>query len=453
MRRRWWAASAVAALCAAGLLLVSSATSAAPAARSRLPKSGQKAPVARAAGGLDKVDGIVSGHVTNLTPYTWSLVLKSEGPFGTWVGPPLPATVRPTQGFDYQTRAYTGEYHVCCVTNWFFKSWVTYRADTPRGTEYLTIWVNGCWTEGLTNCGAFTKSTLTVSAYNTTAPYHTTQAPFEDLAPPGPATHDPAIGSTQSSDFRSDVLFQVQGNYALDAAKSPPELPAVLNLMCAGATGTSCSFTPTGQLTWGIGDLTFQGSADNLDCSAPPPKQSTAARLPTSQEPAAPRGDDSDWREVSITEGRETSLSLGESISLGAEGELFGVIKASVSVKYGIEREWADNTEIKKSVKIFLPSNYIGGVWTAPVVAKVTGTLVVKTNLASYTITNFAATKDGVSPDLKTPPFDVMTFTRPLTAAEYQTEHQRKCPAGVAGIGSLEVPRPPSYRLAPGTVR
>lgn len=444
MRRRRWAVTAVVALCAAGLLLVSSATSAAPAARSRLPKSGQKAPVANAAGGLDKVNGIVSGHVTNLTPYTWSLVLKSDGPFGTWVGTQPPATVKPTQGFDYQTHAYAGEYHVCCSTDWHFKSWVTYRADTPRGTEYLTIWVEGCWTEGLANCGPFVKSTLAVRAYNTTAPYHTAplQGPYDNLPPPGPATDDPAIGSTQGSDFGSDVLFQVQGNYTLDAAKSPPELPDVLNLMCAGATGTSCSFTPTGKLTWGIGHLMFQGSADNLDCSTPPAKQSPAARLRASQEPPVPPADDPDWREVSITEGRETSLSIGGSVSLGVEGELFGVIKASVSVKYGVETEWADNTEIKKSVKIFLPSNYIGGVWAAPVVAKVTGTLVVKTTLASYTITNFAATKAGVSPDLKTPPFDVMTFTRPLTAAEYQTERQRKCPAGVVGIGGPGMPPP-----------
>jgi hypothetical protein len=157
-----------------------------------------------------------------------------------------PATarnVRPTEGFDYQTHAWSGEYHTCCFTDWFFKSWVTYRADTPRGTEYLTIWVNGCWTEGLANCGAFTKSTLAVSLYNTSAP------PYKNTMPPTPDTNDPAIGWTQSSDFGSDVLFQVRGNYTIDhATKSPPGLDGVLNLLCAGAAGTTCAFNATGPL-------------------------------------------------------------------------------------------------------------------------------------------------------------------------------------------------------------
>ncbi|MBV8946483.1 MAG: hypothetical protein JOZ95_13750, partial [Solirubrobacterales bacterium] len=44
-----------------------------------------------------------------------------------------------------------------------------------------------------------------------------------------------------------------------------------------------------------------------------------------------------------------------------------------------------------------------------------------------YTITNFTESKDGVSPDDKTPPYDVLTYTRPLTMDEWQTEKQRYC--------------------------
>ncbi|MBV8944776.1 MAG: hypothetical protein JOZ95_05100, partial [Solirubrobacterales bacterium] len=82
-------AGAAAAICiAVGLVLVSSAISAAPPAKPRPPKSSLKppigdapaGPVAHAAGGLDKVSGNFSGHITNLTPYTWTLVQQSRQP-------------------------------------------------------------------------------------------------------------------------------------------------------------------------------------------------------------------------------------------------------------------------------------------------------------------------------------------------------------------------------------
>lgn len=50
---------------------------------------------------------------------------------------------------------------------------------------------------------------------------------------------------------------------------------------------------------------------------------------------------------------------------------------------------------------------------------KVSGTLVVKTALASYTITNFEETATGVSKDLTTPAFNIITFSRQMTAGEY----------------------------------
>ncbi len=50
------------------------------------------------------------------------------------------------------------------------------------------------------------------------------------------------------------------------------------------------------------------------------------------------------------------------------------------------------------------------------------GKLVVSVGGATYTITNFAATKPGVSPNLSRPPFDVMTTIRPLTLDEWQIE-------------------------------
>ena len=414
-------AGAAAAICiAVGLVLVSSAISAAPPAKPRPPKSSLKppigrapaGPVAHATGGLDKVSGNFSGHITNLTPYTWTLVQQSRAPQqGDWYSPP--ATVRPTDAFDYTTHAWTGEYHTCCFTDWFFNNWLTYRTDTPRGTEYLTIWVNGCWTEGLANCGNFKKETMSVDVYDTTAP------PYKNQLPPGPYTSNPAIGWTQGSDWGSDVVFQPHGNFTLDASTAGAQvLVAVLKVMCAGATSTTCNFTATGPLKWKLGDFTAYAPQDNVDCSTPPTGEPP---------PSGPPGDAADYREFTIKESREASLGAGVKIGGGVDANVFNAVEVEVVLKFGVEHEWSNTTEIDKSVGILLPRNWLGGVWTAPIVGTVTGTLVVTTQTASYTITNFTESKDGVSPDDKTPPYDVLTYTRPLTMDEWQTEKQRYC--------------------------
>lgn len=398
MRTRLVAAGAgVAVLIGVLLLLVSTAISAAPAAKARRLKSGSAPPVAEAAGGIDGDNGNLSGHVTNLTPYTWSLVVESKSPHSVWQGPPLPATVNPTESFDYQVHAQSGD-HNFLLTAWQFDGWVTYRADTPKGAEYLTLWVHGCWTAGLANCGLFTKYTLAMSVYNTTAPPH-----FEQL-PPTPNTRDPAIGWTQSADFGSDVLVQVQGKYTLDAAKSPPELAPVLNLLCAGAAETSCSFTASGPPVWGIGPLTSYGIEPN--CSQNPPG---GEPLPSSS------------MAVAIKQSRDASISVGGSVSVGAEFKLFMIVEVEVSAKFGIEHEWSDTREYEKKVTIYVPAGWVGQVWSAPVQGKVTGTLVLSTRLATFTVTNFTETKDAVSPDLRTPPVDIMTYARPMTQAEIQS--------------------------------
>ncbi len=414
MRTRLGVAAAGIAVCTGlVLLLASSAISASRAGKLRPLKSAQKAPVAEAAGGIDGNNGNLSGHVVNLTPYTWSLVVQSQSPHGYWQGPALPATVQPTDGFDYQTHAQSGE-HNFLLTDWHFNSWVTYRAATPKGTEYLTIWVTGCWSAGAANCGLFTQNTMAVSVYNTTAP------PHFDALPPTPNTNGPAIGWTQSSDYGSDVLFQVQGNYTLDASKSPPQLASVLNLMCAGAVGTSCSFTPSGPPFYGIGDLTSYGVEPN--CSQSPPR---GEPLPSSSVA------------VAIKQSRDASIKVGGSVSVGAQFNVFQIVEVEVSAKFGIEHEWSDTREYEKKVTIYVPAGWVGQVWSAPVQGKITGTLVLSTQLAKYTITNFTETKDGVSPDLRTPPVDIMTYARPMTQAEIKSHcgTTLTAPAPTKGLG------------------
>jgi hypothetical protein len=405
-----------------GLLLASSAISAAPAAKPRPAGSGIRTtvgkaaggPIAEAAGGINGGSGDFTGHVTNLTAWTLTLVQRSQSPYGNWSS--LPATVDPTKGFDYTAPAWENQSNFTGHV-YFFNNWFTYRADTPRGTEYLTIWITGCWSDGLHNCGAFTQNTMAVNVYDNTAP------PYKNSLPPStPVTQNPAIGWQQSSDWGSDVVFQIQGHYTLDASTaSVQQLGDVLNLMCAGSTGTSCTFTATGPMTFKLADpATAYTPYVNMDCSAPPSDQPPPA--------GKPPDDSQDWREITVTESREAALRTGLSVEAGVDTNVLNAVDVEVLAKFGVEREWSDTTEITKGVKIFVPRDWIGGVWTAPLVGSITGTLNVSTPLASYSLTNFTETKPGVSPDNKTPPYDVITDTRPLTVSEWQQEKQKVCP-------------------------
>ena len=182
--------------------------------------------------------------------------------------------------------------------------------------------------------------------------------------------------------------------------------------MCAGARGTTCSFTQLGDPRWSIGDPVSQATVKS--CGPEPPGLS--GQRPVTNPPA----DSPDWHEVTVEAKRTKSVSIGGSLSVSAEAELFHVIDAEVTAKIGIEHEWSETTTFEKSTRIYVPRNWIAGVWVAPVIGKVTGTLVVTTDLARYTITNFDQTASGVSKDLLTPAFNIMTNSRQMTAQEYQ---------------------------------
>ena len=199
-------------------------------------------------------------------------------------------------------------------------------------------------------------------------------------------------------------MFQIQGNYTLDAAKSPPGLDGVLNLLCAGADGTSCSFTASGPLVWSIGNLTSYGIEPN--CSQNPPG---GPPLPSSSVA------------VAIKQSRDASIGVGGRVTAGADLKVLNVVEVEVTTKFGIEHEWSDTREYDKKVTIYVPAGWVGQVWSAPVQGTVTGTLKLSTPLANYTVLNFTETKQGVSPDLRTPPVDIMTYARPMTAAEIQS--------------------------------
>ena len=81
---------------------------------------------------------------------------------------------------------------------------------------------------------------------------------------------------------------------------------------------------------------------------------------------------------------------------MGTELNLFDTISAKISVEIEAEHEWQEVMTFTRSSKVYLPSNDVGSIWVAPTVATVTGTLVVSSGPATYTITNFAETRSGV---------------------------------------------------------
>jgi hypothetical protein len=360
------------------------------------------------------------GIFRNLTPYPMTFV--ASGGLGSFLNEwavDFPKTLNPGEQFTYRLNPYN-DYATTQEYGGFF----TYRADTLNHTEYLSLQLQGSHCTGI--CLPRDGPALSVTAYNAGAPPRSTSAGWDF----GPKTTSPEIAWTTSgttavfpgplfsppitADF--DFTFETQGTYSIDASKIPANqsgtLAQVLNELCQNKGQASCSFTPTSPLSFGTGALSPYFSEPNCSVNAP-------GREPL---PAAPR-------EVTVTQTREASLSVGGSASVGLEGSVFGVIEAGVSVKFGVEHEWTDDSEFSKTVRIFVPSGWVGVVWVAPEVGKVTGTMVMKTPKASYTITNLTEVKSGVQPDLLTPPYDLLFNARPMT----KEEREKACPAVTRG--------------------
>jgi hypothetical protein len=410
-------AAALAGCIAGGSVVVTSATGAAsPAHRARAasasaalqPKATQRGSLVHGFNGDD-----AEGRIANLTPYTWTLAEtgRNGSNVENWDKASIPATVKPGESFVYRLHPY-GKYATTRQYSGFF----TYRADTLNHAEYLTLDLEGTHCTGI--CFARDGPGLVPKAFNATAaPRHNNVFQYDF----GPSTPNPEIGWTSSgsanvfpnldSDF--DFTFQTRGTYTLDAAKAPPQLSALINAMCAGGAGTKCSFTPIGSIHWGIGDLDKQTSVKS--CGAEPPEPSGSRQL------GRPPAEDPDWHEVSVEAKRKRSVSIGGSLTGSAEVHLFGVIDSEVSAKIGIEHEWSDTKTFEKTTRIFVPQDWIAGVWVAPVVGKISGTLVVSTSLATYTITNFEEVATGVSRDLLTPAFNIITSSRQMTVQEYHS--------------------------------
>jgi len=389
----------------------------------------------------DKPDGLDSsgdlwGWVTNLTPYTLTYVAQGVRSPGEWFNNgngELPQTVEPGQSFAWELRNYSEQKDILGGHMWLFSGWITYKADVVNGSsEYLTVSVGGCDCSG-TFHGDWPY--IRVRVFNTTGPPKTFDDshrygydPINDqdiLLPSGSyKTKDQQIDWDRNGTVNdNNVYFQVKGNFTVDAAKDPPALADVLNSMCAGADHTSCSFTQTGPLTWGLGGAKAKKLlAQSANCVL----SKNAARVTDSAAtpPPPPPTDDQSWHEYSVEESQTATLGVGGSLSASAETEVLGVIGLEVEAKVGIQHEWSTTTSLTKTTRVYMPDNYLSSIWIAPEVGTVKGTLVVSTDgqdgkpLATYTITNFTETRSGVTRDADTPAFDIITDSRPLTAAE-----------------------------------
>ena len=415
-RLRLAAAGAAGLGCIAGLsLIVANATGAGVGSRHAAAAQQHGSPPHRALVHGFNGDN-AEGTIANLTPYTWTFVTKAASntsPGNNYWNNSFPATLQPGQSFTYSIRP-QANYATTRKYNGFF----TYKVDTINHTEYLTVDLEGAHCTGI--CFDRDGPPLVPKAYNATRPPDTHNGVSDTDF--GPATQNAEIGwstsgstyvfpPNQNSDF--NFSFEAHGNYTLDASKSPAQLPSLINALCANVSGTTCSFAQAGDIRWSIGDPVAQ-TGTIKSCDSEPPSLNTGRQVKN------PPADSPDWHEVTVEAKRTKSVSVGGSLSASAEAKLFGVIDTEVTAKIGVEHEWSETTTFEKSTRVYVPRNWVAGIWVAPVIGKVTGTLMVTTKNASYTITNFEQTASGVSKNLTTPAFNIMTNSRQMTPQEWQ---------------------------------
>ncbi len=167
--------------------------------------------------------------------------------------------------------------------------------------------------------------------------------------------------------------------------------------MCAGAEGTSCAFTAS-SLTYHPGEAKRDDTLINC------------GKIPG----------ESDWAGYGVEVKRTAKVSVGGELTGSAEVKVPGIVDFETSLFAGYEHEWSQTQSFKFTGLVEVPRGYIGGIWDAPEIGVVTGTMAVQTRLASYTITNFRSERTGVTPDPQTPPFVILTKTRKMTDAEFK---------------------------------
>jgi hypothetical protein len=386
------------------------------------------ASTASAQGGID-TSGQVWGQVNNLTPYKLTFAAAGQPNWTPGVccwQRAFPQSFDPGGAFVYVLSSWTNTGSIGNEYN--YDGWFTYKADVVGGPpEYLTVAISGYYCTGgetLRCSGGFY-----VQVYNTVAPPPQSYDPGAtkdptQKAPPGvAATPNPQISWSQDpSPFFSDVTFAARGKFTIDASTGQGQPFAdLLNSVCgaqAGLAGTSCSFTQTQPITYGPGTLTGPQTANSckLPSAAPGGQPSTGSG-------DGPPESDPNYFTVEYTAAQSASLSVGGGVTASAETELFGLVAAEASVSVEAEHEWEEVKTVTREATVWIPDNSWGLVWVAPTVGRVTGTLVATIGPATFTANNFTEVRSGVTGvtdplTQPTPAFNIVTRTRPMTAAE-----------------------------------
>jgi hypothetical protein len=355
-----------------------------------------------AAGDVNSDNGLLSAAVYNVTPYPMTLVAFAT-PLGGGFNTAPPSTIAPGGGGLYRLNPYRSEGGGICIGDYrySFDAWMTYRID-PLGapTEYVTVAIGGARSHSPTTCFGYFPAGDVDPGFGvaiTSTPPPAGSDPGQGGSAGAPVAN-PQLTFQHNVPYLYDQSIGVAGNWTVDAT-SPlgRALDDALNSIC-GAADPKCTFTQSGDLTWGLGAPS--APAQSVNCAAPRPDA------------------DPSWFEVEYSATQEASLTVGGGVTLATEVKLFDLIGSKISVSVEAEHEWTQTNTFTRSAKAFLAPRQTGLVWTAPVIGVVRGTLVLKFGSSTYTVTNFSQTRSGVTRDALTPAYDSLAVVRAATAAE-----------------------------------
>jgi hypothetical protein len=373
------------------------------------------------AGGVDGNTGILTAAVYNATPYTWTLVdhksFDQNGNYSSDLQTVPAATISPGGGSLFGIGS---NYYLVCFGTWKYgyDGYFTYRVDLVGGPpEYVTVGISQLEVSFPTGCGLGGQHAR-ADVYITTAPPPPGWHPAL-LTPPASSPSPQQLTYSHNVPYLFDQTVSVVGNYTVDASTNlGAPFVDLLNSLCSGQTNTTCSFTQTTPITYGPGTLTGKQAANNCDLSSAAP-----GGLPSTGTGEAPPDNDPNYYQIEYSAAQSASLSVGGGVTVSTEFNLFNTIASEASVSVEAEHEWEEVKTYTREAKVYIPSNSWGFIWVAPTVGRVTGTLVATIGSATFTANNFTEVRNGVTgvtDPLKqpTPAFNIVTKTRPMTAAE-----------------------------------
>jgi hypothetical protein len=398
------------------------------------------------AGGVNTDDGSLDGAIYNATPYTWTLVgehapAACASPDTDCYENPPAATVAPGGGFVWKIapnvdQAYLFSYKLG------YDAYFTYETTPVSGPpEYLTVALSQCYCTGI-----YGKGQPAHQAYITSSPPSADFDPGTGAGSAGAAISNPEVQAAVDTPYAYDTTLSLIGDHTFDASTAQGQnFGNLLNQLCSGGSGTTCSYAQNGPTVYGAGTTTNTGFG--FTCTQPAGGGGGS-------------GSDNGYVAVGYTAGESATLTVGGSITVGTEFNLFDTISGEISVTAQAQHQWTESKTLARTAYVYIPDYSVGKVFVAPTVGKVTGTLTATTGASKYTITNFSETRDGVSNEGDTtkaadptnptdpnglPQFEVLTKTYPMTAAE----KAHFCPGGhTAGLGSA-ASRPAPTRLIP----